>query len=466
MKKTLGITIAAVLGLIIGSAAAAVSYAHSEDYTSEVFPDGLTVNGFDCSGLTYEEAAEGLGEYWNSQKMIVVGKLDEPLAEYTDFGYTYDIADELAKVKSENRFRAALNHYLHIPFSVQIAMRIKDGKKEFKKTVTESAFLSHGNATETKDAYVDMTDPAYPIVPEVYGNKPDTEAYYQGVRKGIELGKFLFKFDEKDYIDIPEIKSDDPDLLNYQRCCIKYLNQKITYTFGEDKVTLTNDDIRGMLKSIESGEADKKEVAKYVKKLAEKYNTVGESIQFTSFTGKTFSINGGTYGWRIDEAAETKKLAEDINSHKDVTREPVYAQKGNGTYSKLVGDTYIDIDLSRQHAVYFENGKIKFETDIVTGSVAAGHSTPTGIFQVLNKLRNITLKGGSKKQHTYYESFVNYWIGFYGAGYGMHDATWRNSFGGDIYESSGSHGCVNMPPSKIPALYNMVSIGTPVIVHY
>ena len=149
-----------------------------------------------------------------------------------------------------------------------------------------------------------------------------------------------------------------------------------------------------------------------------------------------------------------------------MTREPVYAQKGNGTYSKLVGDTYIDIDLSRQHAVYFENGKIKFETDIVTGSVAAGHSTPTGIFQVLNKLRNITLKGGSKKQHTYYESFVNYWIGFYGAGYGMHDATWRNSFGGDIYESSGSHGCVNMPPSKIPALYNMVSIGTPVIVHY
>ena len=466
MNKVISIIIAAVAVLVIGCGIAAISYTHSDDYQSEAFPEGVTINGFDCSGLSYEDAVKGISDAWNAQKMVVVGNLEEPLAEYTDFGCKYDIADAVANVKKDHKVRGALNHYFNIPYSAQIVMHVKEGNKDFEKLVKETPFLSHGNATETQNAYVDMEDPDYNIVPEVYGNKPDVDAYYKGILKGIELGNLRFKFDEKDYIDVPEVKSDDPELLNYQRCCREYLTQKITYKFGDKKVTLSRKDIQKMLKSVESGEADKKEVAKYIKKLAEDYDTVGEHVKFTSLTGKTFTINGGIYGWRIDQAAETEKLAKDINSHKDVSREPVWAQRGNGSYTKLVGNTYIDIDISRQHAVYFENGKNRFETDVVTGCVAAGHSTPTGLFQVLNKSRNITLKGGDKKKHTYYESFVSYWMGFYGSGYGMHDATWRSSFGGNIYQYSGSHGCVNMPPSRIPELYNMVSVGTPVIVHY
>ena len=43
-----------------------------------------------------------------------------------------------------------------------------------------------------------------------------------------------------------------------------------------------------------------------------------------------------------------------------------------------------------------------------------------------------------------YRSYVNYWMPFY-RGYGLHDATWRDAFGGDIYLDDGSHGCVNLP---------------------
>ena len=64
-----------------------------------------------------------------------------------------------------------------------------------------------------------------------------------------------------------------------------------------------------------------------------------------------------------------------------------------------------------------------------------------------------------------YESFVKFWMPFNG-GIGMHDASWRGSFGGDIYKYSGSHGCINMPPKKMPKFYNMIEIGTPVAVHY
>lgn len=466
MKRTLFIIVAVIAVLAVGSAIAAASYTHSKAYTDVSFPEGVTINGLDCSGLTYDETADALTDFWNGQKMIVVGNLDEPLEEYTDFGCTYDIEKNIVRVKKDHIIRSALNHYLHIPYSAEIAMNVDKTTKKFRKTVKNSPFLSHGNAVETQDAYVDMSDPEYNIVPEVYGNKPDTEAYLNGIIKGIELGEFRFKFDENDYIDIPEVKSDNPDLLNYQRCCREYLSQKITYKLGDESFTIKSDDLFKMYKSLTDNEIDKKAVSKYVKKMAEKYNTVGDNVKFTSFTGKTFTINGGTYGWAIDQGAEAKQLAKDIKSHKNVKREPKFSSRGSGTYSKLVGNTYIDIDITKQHAVYFENGKNKFECDVVTGCVAAGHSTPTGLFQVLNKARNITLKGGSKKKKTYYESFVSYWMAFYGNGYGMHDATWRSSFGGEIYKYAGSHGCVNMPPSKIPSLYNMVSIGTPVIVHY
>ena len=49
---------------------------------------------------------------------------------------------------------------------------------------------------------------------------------------------------------------------------------------------------------------------------------------------------------------------------------------------------------------------------------------------------------------------------------GLHDATWRREFGGEIYLKSGSHGCINIPKDKAGELYDMVVIGTPVVMFY
>lgn len=51
------------------------------------------------------------------------------------------------------------------------------------------------------------------------------------------------------------------------------------------------------------------------------------------------------------------------------------------------------------------------------------------------------LRGSQKADGTYeYEEKVEYWMPFDG-GIGFHDAPWRDEFGGDIYLTSGSHGC-------------------------
>ena len=48
----------------------------------------------------------------------------------------------------------------------------------------------------------------------------------------------------------------------------------------------------------------------------------------------------------------------------------------------------------------------------------------------------------------------------------LHDADWRGSFGGTIYQWNGSHGCVNLPVDKAAELYGMIEVGDVVVTHY
>ena len=66
-----------------------------------------------------------------------------------------------------------------------------------------------------------------------------------------------------------------------------------------------------------------------------------------------------------------------------------------------------------------------------------------------------------------YQVFTYYWMPIdLNTGVGLHDATWRSTFGGSYYLGSGSHGCVNMPLSTAKVIFNNFADGTPVIVHY
>ena len=64
-----------------------------------------------------------------------------------------------------------------------------------------------------------------------------------------------------------------------------------------------------------------------------------------------------------------------------------------------------------------------------------------------------------------YASPVKYWIPVKGA-IGIHDASWRSTYGGQIYIRNGSHGCINTPLEQVSQLYDMVEIGTPCVMFY
>lgn len=465
MKKFV-ITLSVLVFLIIATiAGASIAYSKTEDYKNDKFPENTAINGIDCSKLTYEQAIEKLTREWNKKHLVIKGKMDNDMATFTDFGCTYDIRDELKKAKKENLIFAAANHFISSQLRIQIPMKVDKYDEEFKKLVLASSFLNNEDDTVSRDAYVDLSKENFPIVPEVYGTKPNADKFFNDLLHHIQTGEVKFIFDAKDYYTLPKITSEDEELKEYQKFCRKYLKQKITYELGDETFTLTPEELQSLMKEGTSGNADEEAVNKYVSSMAKKYDNVGIERSFTSLSGRQIYVAGGTYGWSIDEKKEAAQLIKDINAHKSVSREPIFSQKGYGKYSRTIGDTYVDVDISNQRVLFYKKGELVFSSNCVTGCKATGTTTDTGAYYILNKVRDVVLKGdnadGSK-----YASPVKYWLGVTWTGQGFHDASWRSSFGGSIWINNGSHGCINMPPANMPALYNSVEVGTPVIMHY
>ena len=121
--------------------------------------------------------------------------------------------------------------------------------------------------------------------------------------------------------------------------------------------------------------------------------------------------------------------------------------------------TYIDIDLENQDVKYILENNVVFEAPCVSGDVSKDRETPTGVFAIYAHIPGQFLTGPT------WRNWVDYWMPFSPGGCGLHDATWRRKFGGTIYMTNGSHGCVNLSHDDAKTLFDMVGIGTVVIVH-
>lgn len=121
--------------------------------------------------------------------------------------------------------------------------------------------------------------------------------------------------------------------------------------------------------------------------------------------------------------------------------------------------TYIDVSIDDQIVTYFKDSEIVFQSDCVTGTANGKRDTPKGTFYIINKVPGKRLKGPT------WDCWVNRWMKFTNTSCGFHDASWRSTFGGEIYKTDGSHGCVNLPKDKAYELYDLVTVNTTVIVH-
>ncbi len=170
-------------------------------------------------------------------------------------------------------------------------------------------------------------------------------------------------------------------------------------------------------------------------------------------------MKSGAYGWKTDRDTEKKELIGNLQKGEAVEREPIYSYTAAKPGDKDIGDTYVEIDLGKQHLYLYVDKKMILESDFVSGNASRGWNTPAGVFGLTYKTKNAVLRGPG------YETPVTFWMPFNG-NIGMHDATWRSSFGGEIYLTNGSHGCINLPYENAKIIYEYVYTGFPVVCYY
>lgn len=203
-------------------------------------------------------------------------------------------------------------------------------------------------------------------------------------------------------------------------------------------------------------------------------DTAGHERTYTRADGKQVSVSGGSYGLVTNEDETATALAGALATGAPSTLEiplkqsPQTAPDADG---RDWGNRYVDIDLSEQHVrMYDDAGALVWESDCVTGDASKGYDTPTGVY-TMNRNRasgNVELRGkiDPATNEPEYISYVEYWMPFIDNSYALHDASWRGSFGGTIYQWNGSHGCVNLPTGKAAELYGLCQVGDVVVVHY
>ena len=200
-------------------------------------------------------------------------------------------------------------------------------------------------------------------------------------------------------------------------------------------------------------------VGEYVRELDDIYDTVGVARSFNTSLGTTIQVSGGDYGWIMDNGEEIKELTELVKNGTNISREPIYLQKGFSYDNNDIGNTYVEINLTKQYLWFYVDGKMIAEGSVVTGNGNSKYATPAGVYTLDYKAANATLRGPG------YACPVSFWMPFNGD-IGIHDATWRGSFGGQIYMGDGSHGCVNTPYNLSQAIFNNISAGTPVVCYH
>lgn len=452
-KIVLGVLVAYVLILVL-------AYAGGVVYFSKHFFSGSKINGLDSAGKTVKEVERDMASQIASYELVIKEREDKTESisaakiglQYVDDGKIKELK------KQQNPFTWFLS-FVHAKDYTMSATTTYD-EAAVKAAVDQLAALQDENMVKPANAHLEVTENGYEIIPETMGTEVSKEKVKAVVLDAIERGAAEVNLEEAGCYTSPEVLSTDEKLVKQQEEGNKFLNVTVTIDFADRQEVVNKEVMKDWLVVGEDGSVDlSHEKAKaYVQELKYEYDTFGSSRQFTTAYGETITVSGGDYGWVIAPNDTTTKILDAIKSGESQTITPEYTYSAYRREKDEIGNTYVEISLSRQHMWFFKDGQLLVSTDVVTGNHNNGWDTHTGVYAIMYKERDATLVGEG------YNSSVKYWMPFY-ANTGIHDATWRSSFGGSIYMNNGSHGCVNTPYDQAEKIFNNIEKGVPVVVY-
>ncbi|MBE5943917.1 MAG: hypothetical protein E7258_03255 [Lachnospiraceae bacterium] len=439
----------------------AVVYISGVFYFSTHFDKGTYLNEYDISNKSIEEVEEIFEKEFSEYELNVVFKDCEETIKQGDGSLEFYLEESVENIKTkQNHFLWFVNIFEEDNYTVNYkAYYNKDNMADY---ISNFECMNPDNMVKSKDASVRMSEGEVIVTPDVTGTQLDEDKVLECITAALDGYSGSVNIDENDCYVKADILEDSDYITERVANAEKYLSIEAYYDFNGHLVPISREDLSTMAYLDSWGDVviSKSNVELYAHKFAEENTTSYTERKFLTNDGRTILIYGGYYGWILDGEKEAEELYEALLTQEDFTKKPACKKEGYA-HSDLndIGDTYVEIDLSDQKVYMYVDGLCIVETDCVTGSIAGGMKTPGGLYQLNGKDVNATLRGPG------YASFVYFWMPFNG-GIGLHDATWRDAFGGDIYQYDGSHGCINLPYEAAEKIYNNIEYGMPIVCYW
>ena len=433
-------------------------------YYRQSFGMGKFINGVYCTGKSVEEINSELTKEYNGKSFTVTdlygNSYEIPLSS---INYEADYTGQLKTVQSsQSVFLWGIEAITG--GNKKISPEISFSEEALLKALEKNGFF----ANNRKEPVVEIRKEQAYVLYDGRRNALQEEKMQEVLTDSLLAGNLSADVSEC-YEDLP-YTAEMEDTLTVWKTVEKFQNRSLTYDMGDGDVVLTPEITAEFLIcnggkfTMENGwpVVNEEGITAFVDSLAAEYDTYGKPHFFHATRGEDIEIEGGTYGNELDREAENAFLKGYYGSAGVTIIEkhiPSYKKQAYVRGKQDLLATYVEVDMGEQKLYYYEEGVLKLETDVVTGNMSRKWDTPAGVNYVYGKQKNRTLRGPG------YATPVNYWMPVNG-NIGLHDATWRREFGGEIYLKSGSHGCINMPKDKAGELYDMVVIGTPVVMFY
>ena len=443
-------------------------------YYNDKFLNGTMVNGSDVGGMTLQKANDQLSKKVNGQSLkLIFNDGQSEVLQSAQLGVSYNKDNSLNQLmKNQNKWAWFIGFFKNEKNTLTDLIQISD--ENLTNGIASMEHAKEENQIAPTDAYIQYKDGSFSIIEETLGSKFNIEELVKNIKVALSEGKQQLDVTKANGYVKPQVYKDDQDLNNQLKAANEYCLSAITYTTPKGKeIALDGSTLITWLSKQDDGSYTKDEsvfkekLTAFVKELASQYNSIGATRTFTGKDGQSHTVSGGTYGFRVSTDSEVSALLKMINENKsENNRIPEHTGQLPSGENGGLGTTYLEINITKQHLWFVKDGSVVLESDFVSGKESdPTRLTPSGTYYIYNKERNRVFRGTKQPNGKYeYESPVSYWMPF-NKGIGLHDASWRSTFGRDIYINSGSHGCINLPTGFAGSLYSQIYVNLPVVVY-
>lgn len=442
----------------------------------------------DVSGMKFEDSKKLINDVYSHYQLQILARHDG-LQNISKDQIDYEVNIHNSLQEQFDKQHDTLPFFvLGKKKQVPVELNTTYNKDKLDALLSNSSLVTGSKSylvSQPKDAKVVFSqEKKYLVIQkEELGNTMDFEKFCQAVESSLATGREKLDLnDEATHPDIyikPDVYDTEPELKKKVDACNPVVLRWLTWTITDGVSETVGPEQIYRWCNYKNGKVTfkKKAIENWVEKLCFKYKTVGVTRTFKNHAGKKVQVTGGDYGWQLVNDSMLKQLMSVLKKKIDPDKQKAYMENPDTAHEKtlttkrkpkfvntafqinaddktLDWDTqnFTEVSLSDQKIYVWRKGKIAFTCKTISGRPVKDRQTRTGAYFIKEHQPHRVLKGDD------YETPVDNWVRITWTGTGFHAAPWQrwSRWSKTLYQTRGSHGCLNLSITDSKKIYDLV----------